>query len=535
MTAPLKVKFDIILQLFFFIVNKSLEKFGDLGYNRRRHSFLEILMCKSNDRSGHEGVLRFFEEISKIPRRSYVTAPIAEYLCDFAKARGLACIRDRSDNVIIRKAASRGCENAPPVILQAHTDMVLVTSDEKQESPASEGLMLYTDGDYLRAKGTSLGGDDGIGVAYILAILNDGALTHPPIEAVFTSNEEVGLLGASALDLTMLSGRTLINLDSDSEGIFTAGCAGGSDATLSLPIERPLSLPCYTLTLKDLPGGHSGVNITDGIPNAILLALKMLLSLAGCHPVFLSDIHGGEAYNAIPSFASIRFCCEAEFDKIEGFCKDIFTNSSESGSCGIKKEEGAFPCMRCEESLRMIEALLSLPNGVQAMERDLAGIPETSLSLGVIRTEGDSLSLGYAIRSSVNEKREALESALIHRAEALGGRACIGGVYPAWAYRERSPLREKCLDAYRALCGKEARVDVIHAGLECGIFASGLEGLDAVSFGPTNIAIHTAEERLSLSSCARTYKLLLKILAALADCVLRADRKEINNYEQGKT
>ena len=464
----------------------------------------------------HGRVFRFFEEISNIPRRSYVTAPIAEYLCDFAKARGLEYLRDASDNVIIKKAASAGSEHAPTVILQAHTDMVFVTAEPKYEENAEKGLTLVKNGDFLSAEGTSLGGDDGIGVAYILAVLDDTSLTHPPIEAVFTSNEEVGLLGASTLDLSALTGRMLINLDSDTEGVFTAGCAGGSNATLTYPIKRPFSLPCYTLSVLDLPGGHSGVNITDGIPNAILLTIEILHALAKKHPVFLSDIRGGEAHNAIPAFAHIRFSCDADFDGIETFCKDLFTKTCQIGRIECKKEDATFPCMDEKESMRMMQEILSLPNGIQAMEKDLADAVETSLNLGIIRTKADTVTLSYALRSSIDPKREALERTLAEKAMAYGGKSMIDGVYPAWEYRKDSPLREACLSAYRALYGIEARVDVIHAGLECGIFASGIEGLDSISFGPTNLSIHTADERLSVSSTVRTYDLISEILSACA-------------------
>ncbi len=468
------------------------------------------------DFPGHARVFRFFEEISKIPRRSFVTAPIAEYLCDFARARGLNFMRDARDNVVIEKAASPGAEDCPPLILQAHTDMVFVTADPRHEEKAQTGLTLVENGDFLAAEGTSLGGDDGIGVAYMLAILDDASLVHPPIEAVFTSNEEVGLLGATALDLGALRGRMLINLDSDAEGIFTAGCAGGSSAVLTLPFKRSVMRSCYTLKLQDLPGGHSGTNITGGIPNAILLSLKILLSLAKAHPVMLSDIHGGEASNAIPSFASIRFACDADMEAINQFCNELFTKDCSFGKCSLYAEDGEFPCSDEKQSLALIKGILSLPNGIMAMEEHLNDLPETSLSLGILRTESNALSLSYALRSSVDKKREDLERHLIRAAEVLGGKACIDGIYPAWEYKGISPLREACLVAYRALFDREPRVDVIHAGLECGIFASGIEGLDAISFGPTNLSIHTAEERLSLSSAVRTYDLLLKIISALA-------------------
>ena len=361
-------------------------------------------------------VFRFFEEISKIPRRSFVTAPIADYLTDFAKARGLFCLRDAADNVIIKKPASHGAAHTPTVILQAHTDMVYVTEGQSTEE-SDKGVILCEEGDFLSAKGTSLGGDDGIGMAYILAILDDTALTHPPIEAVFTSNEEVGLLGATALDTSALSGQMLINLDSDEEGIFTAGCAGGSDTTLTLPIKPQEALPCYTLKVCGLPGGHSGIKISDGIPNAILLALSILSKLSESHPVNLSSIDGGEAFNAIPTFASIQFHTDALLDEICAFCKEEFSNLTKSetnGQCMIEKCEAPSPCISEEESYAIIQKILALPNGVMAMEKHIEGLPETSLNLGIIKTADGCMTLTYALRSSIDTKRKALEETVTY-------------------------------------------------------------------------------------------------------------------------
>ena len=462
-------------------------------------------------------VLSFFEQISKIPRRSFLTAPIADYLCDFARARGLWFYRDGADNVIIKKDASRGAEKRNAVILQAHTDMVLVTKDASVEQ--DRGVKLLKKGDFLIAEGTSLGGDDGIGMAYILAILDDKDLVHPPIEAVFTSNEEVGLLGAAALDCSALSGRMLINLDSDTEGIFTVGCAGGSGARLSLPLKRPIEEKGYTLTLLGLPGGHSGTEIAKGIKNASLLLVAFLKELCEKAPLRLAALSGGEASNAIPTFATASFFSSLTFDKLNEICKQYFTKDAfgcEGARFSLERTDALF-CADEEKSRATIEHILSLPNGVLAMEKDLIATPETSLNLGIIKTEKEALSLSYSLRSSKNEKRAALEKKLESDALRFGGTAHLDGAYPAWEFKECSALRDACLKAYREAYGSEAAVEVIHAGLECGIFADKIPGLDAVSFGPTNMDIHTVDERLSLSSAARTFRLLLGILKTLTE------------------
>ncbi len=463
-------------------------------------------------------VLRFFEEISKIPRRSFLSAPIADYLCRFAHERGLFCYRDEADNVVIKKDGSADCKSTRTLILQAHTDMVFVASDPDADIDENQGLTLVLEGDTLRADGTSLGGDDGIGMAYILAILDDDKMTHPPLEAVFTSNEEVGLLGATALDTSVLSGDMLINLDSDEEGIFTAGCAGGSTAVLSIPVKREKERECITLSLFGLPGGHSGADIHKGIANAIRLLLSLLEEIGKQTPIEIAEITGGEASNAIPSFACADFYCEKKSEEIEKICQRFLSNQKENvgdARLCIKKERRRL-CMREKSSLDLIHAILSLPHGILAMDAHLSNLPETSLNLGKIETHEEEWMLCYALRSSVDEKCRALEKKLAECAEAFGATAQIDGIYPAWEYREHSPLRDACLSVFRKRYNFEPTVSIIHAGLECGILAQKLPGLDCISFGPNNRNIHTAQEALSLSSSAAVFAYLTELLSALA-------------------
>ncbi len=467
---------------------------------------------------GADRFLHFFEEISAVPRRSFVTAPIADYLCRFAHERGLFYLRDEADNVIIKKAASASAEKKDAVILQAHTDMVFAQADPDAVLNKDQGLTLEREGDVLFAKGTSLGADDGIGMAYILAVLDDEALTHPPIEAVFTSNEEVGLLGATALDASVLSGRMMINLDSDEEGIFTVGCAGGSTATLTLPFRRESKKECVSLTLSGLPGGHSGADAHKGIASAILLLLSLLEEIGGESPILLAEITGGEADNAIPAFATVRFHCEMDKERIRQIAKNFLSKQAlQIGEAAIAVEGDAVrPCISAQDSGFLIRTVLSLPSGILAMDAHLQGLPETSLNLGRIRTDADTLTLGYALRSSVNEKCRVLEKTMTDAIKDAGGTAAIDGIYPAWEYAEVSPLREACLSVFQKKYGYEPTVSVIHAGLECGIFAKKLPGLDCISFGPDNKSIHTAEEALSLSSADRVYDYLTEVLSALS-------------------
>ena len=463
-------------------------------------------------------VLHFFEEISKIPRRSFITAPIADYLCRFAEIRELFYLRDEADNVIIRKAASKDAKSEKTLILQAHTDMVFAKADPNAVFDENEGLTLLREGDSLSAKGTTLGADDGIGMAYILAVLDDATLSHPAIEAIFTSNEEVGLLGATALANDAITGDMLINLDSDEEGIFTAGCAGGSTATLTLPIKRESEMDCLTLSLCGLPGGHSGADIHKGIANAILLLASMLDGIDKKFPIRLASIEGGEASNAIPTFASATFRCDSDLEKIDEICKLILANETDFvGDAKISLREGEkSACMGDKESAALIRAILAMPRGILAMDKNLKTIPETSLNLGRAATTDAGMVLSFALRSSVDKSRKVLEKKMEECAAAIGGSAVIDGIYPAWEYAENSPLREACVSVYRHRYESEPTVSIIHAGLECGIFAEKRPGLDSISFGPDNKNIHTPEETLSLSSAARVYDYLVCLLAELA-------------------
>ena len=468
--------------------------------------------CKGDARALR--ALHFFEEISAVPRRSYLTKPIAEYLCHFAEARGLFHLRDGADNVIIKKPASQGLEAEDVLILQAHTDMVAVQRNPDVGSWRDEGLRLKKCGDLLMATDTTLGADNGIGMAYILAILDDDSIRHPMLEAVFTSNEEVGLLGASALDCGILSGKRMINLDSDVAGIITAGCAGGSTVNLELPFVPKQTYPCYALTLSNLPGGHSGTEIHRGIGNALLLSLAALSELSEIAQIRLGGLCGGEASNAIPSSAMVFFSSDKKEEDISDFCKDFLAKQSILiGDATFEiKDAGMRPCLEKAESKALLHFVLNLPSGVLSMEESLPTLPETSLNLGLARTEGNQILLSFAVRSSRDARRRETEEILTRMTENFGGSAKTDGCYPAWSYAKESPLREHCLALYRERYGTDAKIEVIHAGLECGIFAAKIHGLDAVSIGPDIQCIHTADEALSLSSALDFYEYLLALL-----------------------
>ena len=456
-------------------------------------------------------VFRFFEELSRIPRESGHTDAVSAWVEDFARARGLRCRRDELGNVVIWKEASPGYEGHPAVILQGHTDMVCVQSPGTDHDFEKDPLTLVLDGDWLRAENTTLGGDDGAAVAMMLALLDDDAIPHPPIEAVFTVDEEIGLLGAAGLDCSDLEGRMLINLDSEDEGVLTVGCAGGArcDLTLSLPL-RPASGKLCTLELTGLPGGHSGAEIHKNIPNANRVLAQCLQALPDAR---LVSLYGGEQDNAIPDRARAVFVLPE--DQTEN-APEKFHELKSGAACSFTWAGHApVDALSPEDTRRAVSLILSAPNGVQAMEPDLPGQVRTSLNLGILRLEEGRLRLTWSVRSSAGAEKEKLIEALKALADGCGGTFSRRGDYPAWEYRPASRLRDVMVRVYRERTGKEPVVETIHAGLECGLLAQKLPGLDAVSIGPDMRDIHSPRERLSIPSVRRTWEYLLAVLAQL--------------------
>ena len=465
------------------------------------------------DFSGYEKysyLFELFDKISSIPRGSGNTSGIADYLVSFARERGLEYLRDSQDNVIIRKKATPGLENAPAVILQGHSDIVAERSPDSDKDMLSEGLDLYRDGDFLRAHGTTLGADDGVALVYALAVLDGRAEAHPDVEAVFTSDEETGLFGAAALDGRELRGRLLLNIDSDREGIFTVGCAGGMQVCVSMPVTREsYAKSAYKLTVSGLAGGHSGVDIHLRRENATHLLAEALSKLG---EVRIASLSGGTKDNAIPRSAEcVFYSCEP---KCPGTCEvfePILAKYREhEPEVSISLE--AIACdavpLDFDSSSRLIKLLYSLPTGIVAMSPHLKGEVETSLNLGITRLNDEELSLSFYLRSSREGATDALYSEIAKICSSLGATATVVSSYPAWEYNPDSPLRERLVSLYREKYGREPVVNTIHAGLECGIIAAKVEGLDCVSMGPDNYALHTTEEHLSMSSFVSVWEFL---------------------------
>jgi len=469
-----------------------------------------------------ERVLRFFEALCAIPHGSGNTKAISDYCVDFAKARGLEVHQDDLNNVIIIKPASEGYEAAPAIILQGHLDMVCEKASDCTLDMAKDSLQIETDGQWIWAKGTTLGGDDGIAVAMALAALDDDQLSHPRLEVVLTVDEEVGMEGAVGLDPSCLQGRIMLNVDSEAEGILTVSCAGGVRASCHIPVERDLSdgLLCR-ITVGGLVGGHSGVEIHKGRANANMLMGRLLYGLSQEMALRIVELSGGQADNAIAAMSTAAILVPPEEAEraaalTEAYAK-VFRQEFLTVDPGLKVEFCAeeiqgVPALTLAATARVTSALMLLPNGVQTMSQDIPGLVQTSLNLGVLRLEEQEAVATFAVRSSLATEKAMICNRIDCLASLLGGCVTYAGDYPGWEYKRDSKLRELVSDVYETQTGKKPVIEAIHAGLECGVFAGKLPGLDCVSLGPDMEAIHTPRERLNIPSTQRTWELLCQVL-----------------------
>lgn len=472
-----------------------------------------------------EKVFEFFEDIAGIPHGSGNVEQISNYLVDFAKKRELKYRQDDSLNVIIWKDGTKGYEDSDTVIIQGHMDMVAVKTPDSNKDMEKEGLDLEVNGDYLSAKNTSLGGDDGIAVAYALAVLDSDDVAHPPIEAIFTVDEEIGLLGAASLDTSDIKGKLMLNLDSEDEGIFTVSCAGGGTATCNLPLHKePINAQIIELRLYDFAGGHSGMEIIKGGANANCIMGRILLNVFQNVGMRLVSINGGEKDNVIAKVSEAAIAVNKEaVEKAKKIIENTFnevkdeykTTDPDAKLQTNVIEEQFMDVMSGTTTLATIISLVNMPNGIQRMNNEIEGMVQTSLNLGILRTTETNVALSYSVRSSVESEKQFLIEKLRSLTEIFGGTLEMSGEYPGWEYKADSKIREVSVKAYEELYKEEPVVEGIHAGLECGLFADKIEGLDAISFGPTMKNVHTTDEMLSISSTERTWNLITKILEML--------------------
>lgn len=467
------------------------------------------------------GVFKYFEEICSIPHGSKNTKKISDWLVNFAKEQGLWYIQDEFDNVVIKKAATKGYENVEPVILQGHIDMVCEKAPDCTKNMDVEGLDIAVDGDFVYAKGTTLGGDDGIAVAMMLEILASDKYEHPDIEAVFTSDEEIGLIGATNLDMSVLFAKKLINIDSESEGVFTVGCAGGNRTECEIPV-------CYsdfdgeyvTVKISGLLGGHSGVEIDKGRANANILLGRVLSLISDKTEIRIVSVNGGLKDNAIPREA-VAVIKTVSKEAVYSVCKDAenefklqYRDSDRDVFVSIS-DDGYGEAFDAESTEKIIRFLNETPNGIIKMNEHIHGLVQTSLNLGILKTENAIVRASFGVRSSVDAEKAELVEKLKTLTEKLCGNISVSGDYPGWDYTGKSELEDIMVSVFKKQYGYEPKVITIHAGLECGLFSAKIKKLDCISIGPDIHDIHTSAERMSVSSVQRVFKMVVEVLKQL--------------------
>ena len=470
-----------------------------------------------------KAVFRFFEEICAIPHGSHNTKAVSDYLVSFARSRGLKVRQDESNNVVIWKAPSPGRESAPAVMLQGHMDMVCEKEPGCEADMERDGLSLFVDGDEVGARGTTLGGDDGIAVAIMLAVLDDNSIVHGPLECLFTVDEEVGMLGARALDASDLQAEYLLNIDSEAEGVLTVSCAGSTRAVCTLPVRRePFDGARVLLRIGGLAGGHSGEEIHKGRANAVILLGRALTELSKRTPLRLVDVRGGAKDNAIPREAEAvaavadPAAAQAAAEALNDALRGEYRAADGGVTVTLAPADAEGLPMDADSTRRVSCFLFCAPNGVQMMSPEVPGLVQTSLNLGQLCTAGDEVTARFMVRSSVNSQKDETTARVAALTETLGGRVEIPASYSAWEYRADSPLRERMVEAFRAVYGTEPKIAALHAGLECGILSGKLPRLDCISYGPDLTNIHTPRERLHIASTGRVWALTLEALRRLS-------------------
>ena len=471
-----------------------------------------------------KAVYQYFEEISGIPHGSRNTKGISDYCVAFAKTHGLKYIQDSDNNIIIFKNGTAGYENSKPVIMQGHLDMVCEKTPESTIDFTKDGLELIVEEDYLYADGTSLGADDGIAVAYILAILASDDIPHPPLEAVLTVDEEIGLLGAASIDLSMLKGKKLLNIDSEEEGVLLTSCAGGATVEIAVPIEySETELLKYEVLIHGLKGGHSGIKIDKCRANSNILMGRLLHGLSKEICFSMNGLEGGFKDNVIPNETKVNLYIQHGAEKqlemylqaFESMIRNEYKTSDANiqvdyKSCGLQKDM----VLDGVSQTAAIYLLMNVPNGIQSMCADVPGLVESSLNLGILKTT-DKFSASFSVRSSVASLKEVIIDKLALLAEFFDGCINRSGDYPEWEYKKDSDLRDVMVEVYRDQYGEDPKIEAVHAGLECGMISGKIQGLDCISFGPNIYDIHTTKERLSISSALRTWEYILEVLKRL--------------------
>ena len=468
-------------------------------------------------------VFYYFEELCKIPHGSGNTKQISDYLVSFAKEHGLEYVQDEMNNVVIYKPATEGYEDAPAVILQGHMDMVCEKRPDVDHDFTKDPLNISVKDGYVTANGTTLGGDDGIAVAYGLALLESKDLAHPALEVLITVDEEIGLLGAEGFDCSVLKGKRLINLDSEAEGSLWISCAGGLSGISTIPVQRvEAEGQKAAVKITGLMGGHSGAEIDKKRANANVLMGRFLYSLQQETAYEIISLAGGQKDNAITREAdaellvedinSVKACAE----KLQKGFREEYAGTDEGitveiTDLGVASAKVLHPTSR----EKVLFFLMEVPFGIQKMSGSIDGLVETSTNIGIVKLGEDEFLGSSSVRSSVEAAGAALSDKICYLTEFLGGEYTVQGAYPAWEYRKDSLLRDQMVEVYEEMYGEKPNVVAIHAGLECGLFYKKIEGLDCVSLGPNMKDIHTSEDVLAIASTERVWKYLIKVLECM--------------------
>ena len=473
-------------------------------------------------------IFNFFEELTRIPRGSGNEKEVSDYLVNFGKERNLEVIQDKAYNVIIKKPGTAGYENSPAVILQGHMDVVCEKNQDTVHDFEKDPVKLVIDGDFIKGTGTTLGADNGVALALAMGILDSSDLSHPPIEALFTVDEEVGMGGAMALDPAHFKAKRIINLDVGPEGSFCVGCAGGIRHKFGVPVEwveTPAGLEAYNLKIRGLKGGHSGGLIHLELGNSNKLLGRALDMIAGNCSLIIAHVSGGSKDNAIPREADALIAVKSgEVDKLNEIVKELDSTFKKELRASdpdvvLSLEKAAMPAKVFSDKTTdtLIKAYMLLPCGLIHKSMEIEGLTETSTNLGVVVTNENEVMLTNATRSSVVTRRTQIRRQIAMLAEVLGVNYAETNEYPAWEYNPTSHLRDVAAATYEELTGKKAEIKATHGGLECGVFCEKMPGVDVIATGPTAFGAHTPEEKLSISSLARTWEFVKKLLENLKD------------------
>lgn len=473
-------------------------------------------------------VLQYFYEISQIPRESGNEAGVRAYLIDFAEKRNLDYIEDKTGNIIIRKPASPGFEHVPYTAIQGHMDMVCVKEEGYEHDFETDPIKLKVEGDFLTAVGTTLGADNGIALAMILAIFDDPGAIHGPLEGIFTVSEETGLDGAFGLEIEHIRSRRLINLDSEEEGYFYIGCAGGGEVAAELESETetiPKDSTGFTITVSGLLGGHSGAEIHTGRGNAVTAVVRYLKKLSRSTQLRIISINGGTKRNVIPSMCTCTFAIE---QNEQAYARQLASQlgkdlKAELGSADPNVTVSLSPAqlpgkaVSLAQSAAVIDALYLVPNGVEAMSKTIEGLVETSNNMAIARLDDQGMfHFTASQRSSILSARDELEERTCTAFELCGASTRRENKYPAWTPNPDSAFAQLCSASYKGFSGQDPVISAIHGGLECGVINSKAEDMDSISFGPDLEGVHSPDEKMSISSADRIYQFVRILLEDLA-------------------